>query len=235
MWHIVRAEWGNNWRTLPGLIVMTHVMVTGNILFLNDLLFDALAGAAGRESSGATSPNLSLLVLAVASLLPATLGPSALFLSEGSERRLQMWAALPLSRTQLGLAYGTVLLTPWPLAVASYAGLSLWCQGLTASPFSCGGLVLAFLAVTWLMAMVFGRKVAHIGMFALYMAIGFLAEPAVLVLSTVFGWGLADAEGYQFGTMWHWLQLPYTGILPYLLAAAMLLVSLLLFRRRELR
>ena len=167
---------------------MTHVIVTGNMH-----LFDMNL--------------MNLAVLSMGTLFPATLGPSAQFQNQIKERHLLLWARLPLSRTQLGLAFGLVFLTPWPLAMASYLGLGLWWLELPSALFAWSGLVLAFIALVWLMAMVLGPTVAHITMFALYVST-VIIEPSVLLFSTVLGWGFVGSEPYRPGTVWQWLQEP---------------------------
>ena len=149
MWHIVRAEWGNSWKIQLFMFAQTHAIM-------------AIASVVSQKYFG---PSL----LGISIMFPAVMGFIYQWINERNERRLTLWASLPLSRTEVGMAYGLVLLMPWCLAVLSSTGMALWWPDMQAALFSWTGLVLVQLAAMWLIAMVLGLFAGMVSGYVLFL------------------------------------------------------------------
>jgi MFS family permease len=195
MWHIVRAEWRNSWKMLLFMFVQTHAIL-------------AIASVVSQKYFGPS-------MLGVGILFPALMGFIYQWNNERSERRLTLWTSLPLSRTEVGMAYGMVLLMPWCLAALSSVGMALWWPDMQAALFSWTGLVLAQLAAIWLIAMVLGLFAGMVSGYVLFL-----------------GWPVVEIGVPSF---WPWLQATGSGLGLYLLAAVLCLAALPCARRRVLK
>lgn len=210
MWHIVRAEWSNNWKLMLAMFGWMHVTMVVSAVFLD----------------GTLNPG----ILAVAILLPASMGFTSQYANETKEQRLDLWASLPLSRIRLGAAYCLVLLTPWPLAVLSSLGMGFWWPEMPAVLFAGSGLLLALLSATLLIWMLLGRAAGLASLFLQLLC--FLSINLMGLLDARHDLGLGLQGTQPSLALWQWLQQPLHGIYLFLLAAALSLAAVLSFRSR---
>jgi hypothetical protein len=205
MLQIVGAEWRNNWIWMMCLFALMSAVWLG-VTYLP-----------GQD------PEVNLSILGMVSAFPMMVSLITLGANQATERRQRLWAASPLSRSQLGIAHGLVLLSPWLLAMLNAWLLTRMAAetDLLTIQFCWGGLLLLLGAAHWVLETYLGRRVAMIGALITIAAI-FSLEALIILLASPFGWDFSFAADQRPSLyFWAWLRLPSTGLLLYLSGAVL--------------
>ncbi|MDA0337036.1 MAG: hypothetical protein O2782_17880 [bacterium] len=209
MLHIIVAEWRNNWIWMMSIFALMSAVWLG-VTYLPG-----------------QSPEVNLAILGMVSAFPMMMSLIVLGAHQAEARRQRLWASVPLPRTQLGIAHGLVLLSPWVLAT-----VNAWLLGrlsaeaeLPTVVFSWSGLLLVLVAAHWVLKTFLGPLAAMIGALATIVAI-FSLEAIILLLAGPFGWDFSSAADHRPSLhFWASMRDPVTGLLLYGLGAALALAA----------
>lgn len=205
MLHIVGSEWRKNGIWMTCLFALMSAVWLG-ITYLP-----------GQD------PAVNLSILGMVSAFPMMMSLVTMGADQAVARRQALYSASALSRTQQGITHGLVLLPIWVLAM-----INAWLLGRLSAEtelltvlFCWGGLLLALVAAHWVLGSWAGRTTAMIAALTTIVAI-FALEAAIILLAAPFGWDFSFAADKRPGLyLWDWLREPSTGLLLYVLGAAL--------------
>jgi len=214
MLHVVGAEWRKNRIWMTCLFALMSAVWLG-ITYLP-----------GQD------PEVNLSILGMVSAFPMMMSLVIMGADQAEARRQALWASSSLSRTQQGITYGLVLLPPWVLAM-----INAWLLGRLSAEtelltvlFCWGGLLLTLAAAHWVLKSWAGRTTAVIAALATIAAL-FALEAAIILLAAPFGWDFSFAADKRPSLyLWAWLSEPSTGLLLYVLGAALYFAAIKLGR-----
>lgn len=174
------------------------------------------------------NPQVNLSILGMVSAFPLMVTLVVLSADQAEARRQQLREASQLPSTQLGIAHGLVLLSPWLLAMlnALLLGAMSAEAALPSLLFGWGGVLVVAVFGHWVVSNWAGRQTGMIAALVTIFAI-FALEAGIIWLGGPLGWDFSFAADKRPSLLLlAWLREPATGILLYLLGVALAFLAI---------